>query len=392
MEFRSISLYYKRLIYAYYFYNQKVNMKYCVNCGHKIEDHAKFCEKCGYHVTEQTQRHRQSDYHTKDFVGKPQNKESLIDKLNRYIGNNKQADLNWKVLFTDVFTRHTNKEAEEIFICGTYKTTPDETNISKNWPHPWLYSRVLFLFLSTFLMLWICCVVFENRNTLPGMIIIGSFAVPLATMVLFLEMNVWRNVSIFTVIKTFLIGGCASLVATLILFSIYEVDELDFGGAFMTGVIEEVGKLVIVYYFVKKMKKISILSSMLIGACVGAGFAAFESAGYATQVPGMNNIVTSLFVRGLLAPGGHVAWAAMSGAALAIAAKMKGGISSNILTDGRFLKIFILPIVLHAAWDSPLSTIGQEFFLMYTLYIIIAWVILLILFNMGLAETEQINQ
>lgn len=74
------------------------------------------------------------------------------------------------------------------------------------------------------------------------MIVIGSFAVPLSTMVLFMEANVWRNVSMYTVIKTFFVGGCASLVATLLLFSFYSASEMDFFGAFMVGVIEELGK------------------------------------------------------------------------------------------------------------------------------------------------------
>ena len=71
------------------------------------------------------------------------------------------------------------------------------------------------------------------------MIVIGSFAVPLSTMVLFMEANVWRNVSMYTVIKTFFVGGCASLVATLLLSSFYSVEGMDFFGDFWEGVKEE---------------------------------------------------------------------------------------------------------------------------------------------------------
>lgn len=86
---------------------------------------------------------------------------------------------------------------------------------------------------------------------MPSMIVVGSFAVPLSTMILFLEVNAWRNVSMYHVIQTFLVGGCASLVATLFLFSIYSVEELSFFGASMVGLIEEIDKVIIVYAFLK---------------------------------------------------------------------------------------------------------------------------------------------
>lgn len=219
-------------------------MKYCNHCAHPNQDEALFCGACGRPLSHNTERDgtgRQSHHATNAKAGG-----SWIDSLNEYVGNDGPADLNWKVLFSDVFKSHTTEEAEDIFICGTKATTPDMCSISKDWPHPWLYSRVLLMFVITFALLWICVNAFGNLNAFPGMIVIGSFAVPLSTMVLFMEANVWRNVSMYTVIKTFFVGGCASLVATLLLFSFYAVEEMDFFGAFMVGLIEELGKAVIV--------------------------------------------------------------------------------------------------------------------------------------------------
>lgn len=51
----------------------------------------------------------------------------------------------------------------------------------------------------------------------------------------------------------------------------------------MVGLIEELGKAIIVLTVLRKLGKLSIMTGLLIGACVGAGFAAFESAGYALQ-------------------------------------------------------------------------------------------------------------
>lgn len=385
-------------------------MLYCSHCGHPNQDGALFCGGCGKPLSQdkgnsQTLKQVNHANHGKSSV-------SWIDSLNEYVGNDRPADLNWKVLFTDVFKPHTTEEAEEIFICGTKATTPDMSSISKDWPHPWLYSRVLLMFVITFVLLWICVNAFGNLNAFPGMIVIGSFAVPLSTMVLFMEANVWRNVSMYDVIKTFFIGGCASLVATLLLFSFYSVEEMNFFGAFMVGLIEEVGKAVIVLAILRKLGKLSILTGMLIGACVGAGFAAFESAGYALQpfiqlqqITGyaaaygqnvdsqqmMDAINNTIFLRAVLAPGGHVAWAAISGAAFVIAAELKGIIDMSLFTETKFLRLFAIPVVLHCLWDSPLATWINEIFPFagYIALIVVVWIVVLILLNMGLAEVSH---
>ena len=355
-------------------------MKYCGNCGHCNDDNSKFCGKCGQAFQTETVSHSGDN-------------PSWVNHINEYVGNDKPVDLNWRVLFTDVLKKHTKAEAENIFICGTETTTPSLDSVSQQWPHPWLYSRVFLMFAVAFSLLYICCDAFENNNAVPGLIVVGSFTVPLSGLVLFLEVNAYRNISLYDIALTFLVGGCASLVATLFLFSIVGVRELDYLGALLVGIIEEVGKGVIVYYFIKKLGKCNnILPGLLIGAAVGAGFAAFESAGYAMNyllAGGWDVMLDVIFLRGFLAPGGHIAWAAITGAAIVITAQKLGGISSNILTDGKFLRLFAIPVLLHALWDSPLSNIGADIYLLPILLTFIVWVVVLILINMGLSEIEK---
>ncbi len=163
--------------------------------------------------------------------------------------------LNWKDLFSDVFRKHTNEEAEDIFICGTSKTTPPLCMVSETWPKPWLYSRVFLCFVITYILLYICSVAFNNANAYPGLIIVGSFAVPFTTLVMFLEVNAYKNIGVYDVMKFFLIGGCASLVVTLFLFNldIVDTDLSSSWGAMMVGSIEEVGILAIVYLLIKQL-------------------------------------------------------------------------------------------------------------------------------------------
>lgn len=384
-------------------------MRYCSNCGAPLPEDAIFCGNCGTPCAVRNDSAQTSTQPGGQAAGTGGS--SWADALNEYVGNDRPADLNWRVLFSDVFKAHTTAEAEEIFICGTQRTTPPAHSVTASWPHPWLYSRVLIAMLAATVLLWVCVNVFENLNAVPGLVVVGSFAVPLATMIMFLEMNVWRNVSVYKVMSVFLVGGCASLVATMLLFEVFPSENEGFIGALTIGFVEETGKAVIVYYFLRRLGRLNILSGLLVGAAVGAGFAAFESAGYALQpvlqfmqyagayaVQGQaldpqimfDGINQSIVLRGVLSPGGHVAWAAISGAALAITAKARGVIDTGALTDARFLRLFFIPVILHCLWDSPLSAWchGIMPFSGYVALIVVVWIVVLILINMGLAEVS----
>ncbi|WP_195440592.1 PrsW family glutamic-type intramembrane protease [Bacteroides thetaiotaomicron] len=360
-------------------------MKYCSNCGNLLSDIDKFCDSCGRNV---------DAGNSQPITNLVDEKGSIIDSLNEYVGNTNSVNLNWKDLFTDVFKSHSVDEAEDIFICGTKKTTPLLSEVSATWPRPWLYSRVFFIFVLTFILLRVCWDFFNNTNVIPGMIAVGAFTVPLTTLIFFLEVNAFRNISVYYIVKTLLVGGCASLVATLFLFSIIGFGEMDFAGACMIGIIEEVGKVIIVYFFIKRLLSCNfILNGLLIGASVGAGFAAFESSGYAFNILvngyGLDMMMDNIYLRGFLAPGGHITWAAISGAAIMIA-KGNKALTFEVFLNKRFWRIFFIPVVLHAVWDMPLN-IGSDIYLIPCVLTLAVWVVVLILINMGLDEVKQYN-
>lgn len=372
-------------------------MSYCSKCGRQLQDGVSFCPYCGHRVGASAAGKSGSNSELKSTVKSAKN--SIIDGLNGYVGNKNTVKLNWRDLFTDIFKKHTKEEAEEIFIGGTAKTTPPLESVSDSWPRPWLYSRVFMCFVVTYILLLICSLSFQNPNAIPGLMIIGSFAVPFTTLVMFLEVNAFRNVSFYDAIKIFMIGGCASLVVTLCIFDMNIVDTSleSTWGAMMIGVVEEVGKLVIVYWFIKRMDCRYILPALLIGSCVGAGFAAFESAGYAMKpfymMRGSMGSLLDVSIqiitqRGLLAPGGHVAWAALSGVAIVLS-RGTGPLTASQLNNPRFYKIFIIPIVLHGLWDAPIM---QEASWVKLISLVIAvWVVVLIFINMGLDQVKQLK-
>ena len=143
-------------------------MKICPNCGQSIPKAAMKCMHCKAWLNNpqpSLQRNEevgvQSIEHEKEKKTKTVSRGGFVARLNDYMGNTAPVDLNWKSLFTDVFKSHTTAEAEEIFISGTPTTTPLLKDVSRSWPHPWLYSRVLLMFGIAFFLLKICCEVFK---------------------------------------------------------------------------------------------------------------------------------------------------------------------------------------------------------------------------------------
>ena len=213
--------------------------KFCKYCGAMLNSEAK-CENCNYQAN--TAETENATYTPEEILNR------ATKKINELAGETGAVKLNIADLFSEVFHKHTTNEAEEIFISGTSRTTPPEKDISSTWPKPWLFSRVFIMFLATFALLFLCYDTLGNSNALPGMIFVGAIAVPISLVIFFMEVNAPRNISFFEVMKVFFVGGGASLVITLVLFS-FAANIDGYTGAVITGIIEEAGKLIIIAYF-----------------------------------------------------------------------------------------------------------------------------------------------
>lgn len=376
---------------------------YCNNCGLVLKEEDRYCRRCGFprsagggfsHDARGEMREGVKAWHRRAYTEGDSGTGSG-ERRNPSVGS-QPVELNWKMIFSGIFKRHTKEEAEEIFICGTKGTTPSPCAAGADWPRPWLYARVFLLFALSFFLLWVCCTSLKNVNAMPGLIVVGAFLASLSSLIFFVELNAWRDVSIYEVIKLFLVGGCASLVTTLLLFSILQVNETNFIGAVLTSIIEECGKVVVIYFFIKRLKNVHLLNAMLIGACVGAGFAAFESSGYSFRIlmdEEWDGMINDIFLRGVLTPCGHVAWGATSGAALVVASKARKTHSgADIFSSPTFLRLFSIPVTLHMIWSSPLSKIAADIHLVPTLLAIFVWVVVLIFSDMGLTEVSRVEE
>src|SRR5699024_278755 len=161
---------------------------------------------------------------TKGFLDHVKNSfNHATGKINVPVGEEGEVRLDIKDIFSNIFKKHSKEEAELIFISGTSFTTPKESDIPVTWPKPWLFSRVFLTLALTFFLLFIANDIFQNFFALPGLIVIGSFAVPFSLLIFFWEMNAPQNISLYEIAVMFFVGGAASFPATLILHSIFPV-------------------------------------------------------------------------------------------------------------------------------------------------------------------------
>ena len=344
----------------------------CPECGAEVKQSDSACPECGYPLQKK-------------------NPQSIINEnLDKITGAKSEHYVTFKDLFKHTFDKHTGEELDEVFICGGEKTTPNVKDIDPRKANAWVYFKILMFFLIAYIPVRIGFVSYGNANFLPAMIMLAAFAVPVTILIFFYEINIFRNIPFYKVMKYFILGGGLSLILAILFFSLdFNTDISTFFGALMVGLIEEVAKAAIVAFFLFKSKKSNyILNGLLVGAAVGAGFAAFETAGYILRYGlngGLNTMLDVIKLRGFLAPGGHVAWAAIEGAAL-MYVKGFDKLDKKHLNDKRFLLICLIPVVLHGIWDMP---INLPYYLLQIILTVLAWLVIIYFINLGLKQVDD---
>jgi RsiW-degrading membrane proteinase PrsW (M82 family) len=324
---------------------------------------------------------------------------AFTDRLADFAGVERLEGFRPQDLVSAVFRKYGREEIERHFATGLPGYTPDLQAIESGWPKPWMFIRMLGASVLVFAGFWLLVSVFQSTNMLPGMLLVGSFAVPLSTLVFFLEVNSPRNVSLYLVIHCLVIGGLISLALTLVLEQTtgHLGPAGNFVDPFLIGFSEEVAKLVAVLVITMRLPAQRypwILNGMLFGAAVGAGFACFESAGYAlgalfsggADVVQLGYATHLIIIRGLLAPFGHVVWTALAAGAL-WRVKLDGRLAPGMLVHQRVIRILVVVILLHAIWDFPFTD-RVPFLIIYLLLGLVAWFIAFGMLQGGLKQIK----
>jgi RsiW-degrading membrane proteinase PrsW (M82 family) len=205
--------------------------------------------------------------------------------------------------------------------------------------------------------LWVAAVavtfVTQNVNLVPTIILLGSFLVPV-TFVVYAFGRADQILTAQRILTAFIYGGVLGVLGASVLEAEF-LRQPSIPSYLGVGLIEEAVKLAALWLLARRLPRYTMRDGIVLGATVGFGFAALESAGYAFDAlftsggPSLRNLVETELLRGILTPVGHGLWTAILGGALFAAAARGGG---RLRPSGALLGWYLLVAVLHGLWDA----------------------------------------
>jgi len=188
----------------------------------------------------------------------------------------------------------------------------------------------------------------QDTILVPTVILLGSFLVPTTVVAFALSRSDASHLTVEMLLLGFVLGGTLAVPLTALTETFLLPSQ--YGTFLSVGAIEETGKGVVLVALAGLVKTRGARAGMILGATVGAGFASFESAGYAFgAIIGHGDdhpvyrIVETELSRAALAPFGHITWTALLGGALFT--------GTRLLSRGAAWT-FAGIVALHGAWDA----------------------------------------
>jgi RsiW-degrading membrane proteinase PrsW (M82 family) len=191
-----------------------------------------------------------------------------------------------------------------------------------------------------------------NVNLVPTVILLGSFLVPV-TFVVYAFDRADQVVTPQRIFTAFIYGGVLGVLGASALEAAFlrRPSGLVYVGV---GLAEEAVKLAALWLLARRLPRYSMRDGIVLGAAVGLGFAALESAGYAFNalftMEGLSllNLVETEVLRGLLTPVGHGLWTAILGGVLFRTAARSG----RPRLTGALVGWYLVVALLHTLWDA----------------------------------------
>lgn len=217
--------------------------------------------------------------------------------------------------------------------------------------HRRLWLRVFLTGLGLWLLTVVVTFATGNPNLIPTLVLLGSFLVPVTFVLWAFTRRHSGEVTAELLFSTFVTGGVLGVLAASLLETyLLHPNPLFFYGV---GLIEEAAKLAALAFLCRRLQHKFAVDGVILGAAVGFGFAAFESAGYAftalftQQGLSLMTLVETELLRGVLAPVGHGLWTAILGGVLFSASGRR-----HFALTGRLLVSYLGVAALHALWDG----------------------------------------
>ncbi|WP_084713813.1 PrsW family intramembrane metalloprotease [Streptacidiphilus rugosus] len=204
------------------------------------------------------------------------------------------------------------------------------------------------------LALWIAAVLVtywtNNSNLVPTIVLLGSFLVP-GSFVVWAHERYGQDLGTDRIVACFAVGGIIGVLgASLLEYFLLDSSIWIYVGV---GLIEEAVKAWALILLTRRIPHAGVRHGLVLGATVGFGFAAFESAGYAFNAVltvhgiSLRDLVSTEILRGVLAPVGHGLWTAILGAVL-----FRERRGDRFVLNWHVIGTFLGVSALHALWDS----------------------------------------
>jgi protease PrsW len=207
------------------------------------------------------------------------------------------------------------------------------------------------------LLLWVASVAVTfwtgNVNLVPTVILLGSFLVPVTFVVYAFERHADRVLTTQRIFAAFVYGGVLGVLGASVLEAAF-LKRPSAATYLGVGLVEEAVKLAALWLLAWRLPRYTMRDGIVLGAAVGFGFAALESAGYAFNalftMEGLSlpNLVETEVLRGLLTPVGHGLWTAILGGVLFGTAARTG----RLRLSGALVGWYLLVALLHTLWDA----------------------------------------
>ena len=291
--------------------------------------------------------------------------------------NENASQISWGDIFSEFRKKHTKEDLEYALAAGTALNSATEETMLQRWRKPWVFYPVLKWGIVLILVLYAAYfgLTFAGRNVVPALgqmaMIIPPLIPEIVLMICFWELNIPRNISVLELFLVWLLGGLASLAIASVLFT-FQPEAWDELAHISAPLAEEPAKLIpalIILFLMNRNKKVYGITGFVVGAAVGAGFAAFESVQYAftsgtnvfefadgsvlVETSMSMYVVKTQVVRILTAIAGHVLYCAPYSAEFARHTK-NGKINAGCFFNIDFLLAFIISCTLHGIWDWDL--------------------------------------
>jgi RsiW-degrading membrane proteinase PrsW (M82 family) len=204
------------------------------------------------------------------------------------------------------------------------------------------------------LALWLATVLVtywtNNSNLLPTIVLLGSFLVP-CSFVVWAHERYGADLGTDRIVRCFAVGGVIGVLgASLLEYYLLNSSAWLYVGV---GLIEEAVKAWALIMLTRRIPACGLRHGLVLGATVGFGFAAFETAGYAfnavltEQGLSLRDLVSTEILRGVLAPVGHGLWTAILGGVLFRERRL-----GHFVCNAPVILTYLGVSALHALWDS----------------------------------------